>query len=302
MIRSMLFVPGSSEKLLSKASTSGADALILDLEDAVSFDQKSNARELLKRVLAGIKKENPNLINIVRINSLETEFWKDDLAAILPIGPDIIMLPKVSREEDVHILEEEMKRVADNKSGSESSSGDSTSAFDIEKIGIMPLIETALGLENAYKIASSSEKVIGMLLGAEDLTTDLVCKRTREGREIFYARSRMVACGRAAGVEIYDTPFTDTRDEEGIAMDSAVAKSLGFTGKAAITPRHIPVINEAFSPSDEDIEYAKQVLAAIEEGERKGMGAVSLNGKMIDAPIVERAKKVIEAAEEIGRI
>ena len=180
--------------------------------------------------------------------------------------------------------------------------------FDMEeKLGmernsvrLIPLIETALGVENAFEIASASPRVEAIFLGGEDLTADLRCKRTKEGREIFYARSRMVCAARAAGVEVYDTPFTDVNDDEGIYDDARCAKSLGFTGKSAISPRHVKAINEVFSPTLQEIDYAYEVMEAIREGERQGKGAVALRGKMIDAPIVARAQQTIAMAEALG--
>ena len=220
MIRSMLFIPGSTQKLLDKGPTSGADALIYDLEDAVSPDQKNIARTMVRdALLATLENESSSdSKRIVRINSIETEYWEEDLAEVLKGKPDMIMLPKVSVPEDVAIL---IKKLEDIKEGI------AIDIEDIDKIEIIPLIETALGIENAYLIASSSPRVTGMLLGGEDLTADLRCKRTKEGNEIFYARSRMVACGRAADVEIYDTPFTDTKDEEGVRNDTLNIESEG---------------------------------------------------------------------------
>ena len=286
MIRSLLFIPGSTQKLLDKGPGSGADALIYDLEDAVSPDQKDLARNMVRDALIATKGASDVPVRIVRINSIDTEFWKDDLKEVIKGSPDMIMLPKVSIPEHVETLIGELDELLDSEAA--------------EKIGIIPLIETALGIENAYRIASASPRVKGMLLGGEDLTADLRCKRTKEGKEIFYARSRIVCCGRAAGIEIYDTPFTDTRDEEGIVKDAETAKSLGFTGKSAITPRHLDAINGTFSPNEAEIKYALDVVRVIKEAEKEGRGVVALNGKMIDAPVVERARSILEAAREIG--
>jgi len=164
---------------------------------------------------------------------------------------------------------------------------------------MIPLIETALGVENAYEIASADPRVTAIFLGGEDFTADLRCKRTKGGNEIFYARSRMVVAARAAGVDVYDTPWTDVEDYEGLVEDAKFAKSLGFTGKSSISPRHIPFINEVFSPTEEEIQYAKDVFECIEKAKAEGKGVVSLRGKMIDAPIVARARQVLEAAEAI---
>ena len=167
-------------------------------------------------------------------------------------------------------------------------------------VGLLPLNETALGVENAYQIASACSRVKAIFLGGEDLTADLRCKRTKEGHEIAYARSRMVVAARAAGVDVYDTPFTDVNDDEGIYVDAQYAKSLGFTGKSAISPRHVKAINQVFSPTKTDIDYAYEVMEAIRIGNEQGKGAVSLRGKMIDAPIVARAQQTIAAAEALG--
>ena len=167
---------------------------------------------------------------------------------------------------------------------------------------IIPLIETALGVENAFEIASSSDRVRAIFLGAEDLTADLRCKRTKKGDEIFYSRGRIITAARAANIDVYDTPFTDVEDEEGLIEDAMFAKSLGFTGKAAISPRHVMAINEVFSPTIEEIEYAKEVMDIIKLAKEQGKGAISLHGKMIDAPIVARARQTLEMAEALGGI
>ena len=172
--------------------------------------------------------------------------------------------------------------------------------FERNTVKLIPLIETALGVENAFQIASATKRVAALFLGGEDLTADLRCKRTKEGNEINYARTRLVCAARAAGVDVYDTPFTDVNDDEGIWTDAEYAKSLGFTGKSAISPRHVSVINSVFSPSQKDIDYAYEVMEAIRLAKEQGRGVISLRGKMIDAPIVARAQQTIAAAEELG--
>ena len=172
--------------------------------------------------------------------------------------------------------------------------------FARNTVKLIPLIETALGVENAFQIASASPRVAAIFLGGEDLTADLRCRRTKAGNEIAYARARMVMAARAAGVDVYDTPFTDVNDDEGIYTDAEYAKSLGFTGKSAISPRHVNAINEVFSPTAAEIDYAYEVMDAIRAAQAQGKGAVALRGKMIDAPIVARARQTIEAAEALG--
>jgi citrate lyase subunit beta/citryl-CoA lyase len=225
---------------------------------------------------------------IVRINSIDTEYWQEDLRAVLPEKPELILLPKTGTAADVLAADAFMTQMEESL-GMEQGS-----------VGLMPLIETALGVENAFAIASAAKRVRALFLGAEDLTADLQCKRTKEGKEIFYARTRLVVAARAAGVDVYDTPFTDVNDDAGIWEDAALAKSLGFTGKASISPRHVEVINQVFSPTAAEIEYAYEVMDAIELAKKQGKGAISLRGKMIDAPIVSRARQTIAMAEALG--
>ena len=157
-------------------------------------------------------------------------------------------------------------------------------------------------MENAFSIPAASERILGLFLGGEDLTADLRCKRTKEGKEIDYARQRVVCAARAAGVEAFDTPFTDVNDDQGLWDDARYAKSLGFTGKASISPRHVTGITAVFSPTAAEIAYAQEVLAAIADAKRQGRGAISLHGKMIDAPIVTRAQQTLSAAQTLGLI
>ncbi len=286
MRRSMLFLPGNAPKMIINGNYLGSDAVIFDLEDAVAPDQKDAARLLVRNVLGSL--EFDRVETIVRINSIDTPYWQKDLEAIVPCRPNIIMLPKTGTARDVEVVDDYLT-VLEAKLGIPSGT-----------VRLMPLIETALGIENAYFIASARKRVVALFLGAEDLTADLRCKRTKEGREIDYARSRMVNAARAAGVDVYDTPFTDVNDDEGIVADATYAKSLGFTGKASISPRHITAINTVFSPTKADIAYAYEVMDAIAEAKAQGKGAIALRGKMIDAPIVARAQQTIEAAEALG--
>ena len=286
MRRSMLFMPGNTPNMLVNAAYLGADSIIFDLEDAVSPAEKDAARILIRNTIRYMDFQNQEII--VRINSIDTTFWQADIDAVVPEKPNLLLLPKANRPEDVILVDNYMTKV-EEKAG-----------IPIGSISIMPLIETALGLENSFLIASASKRVKAMLLGAEDLTADLQCARTKEGKEIEYARGRIVVAARAAGVDVYDTPFTDVNDDEGIITDTKFAKSLGFTGKASISPRHVEVINNIFSPSQAEIDYAYEVMDAIALAKEQGKGAIALRGKMIDAPIVARAERTITAAKTLG--
>ena len=286
MIRSMLFLPGNTPNIIINGAILGADAVILDLEDAVAPAEKDSARILVRNAIRYMGFGACDVI--VRINAIDTPFWQKDLDAVIPQKPAMIMPPKVSCAQDVLAVDAYISRL-EEKLGLEKNT-----------IALIPLIETALGVENAFLIASASPRVKAIFLGGEDLTADLHCKRTKEGNEINYARCRMVCAARAAGIEVYDTPFTDVNDDEGIYTDAQYAKSLGFTGKSAISPRHVNAINEVFSPSQKDIDYAYEVMEAIRVAKEQGKGAVALRGKMIDAPIVARAQQTIAMAEALG--
>ena len=284
MRRSMLFLPGNSPNILLNADFLGSDSIILDLEDAVAPTEKDAARILVRNAITSLGYTREV---IVRINPVESPYWQKDLRAIIPVKPDMIMPTKVGCAADVKIVADFITQLEKE--------------FGMEEGGVkmIPLIETALGVENAYEIASADSRVTAIFLGGEDFTADMRCKRTKEGTEIFYARSRMVLAARAAGVDVYDTPWTDVEDYDGLIEDAKFAKSLGFTGKSSISPRHIPFINEVFSPTEEEIQYARDVFDCIEKAKAEGKGVVSLRGKMIDAPIVACARQVLEAAEAI---
>lgn len=285
MRRTMLFLPANNPNMIVNGGLLGADSLIFDLEDAVSPDEKDAARELLKNALQTLDFGKCELI--VRINGLDTPYWEEDLEEILPLKPAAIMPPKVCDGDYIRRLDEKMTQV------------EAAHSIPQGTTRILALLETAVGVENAYAIASASPRMVGLFLGAEDLTADLRCQRTKDGGEILYARGRLVCAARAAGIEVYDTPFTDVRDLEGLEKDAAFAKSLGFSGKACISPAHVATVNRVFSPTQKEIDYARDVFAAIAEAKRQGKGAIALRGKMIDAPIVLRAKLVLEAASEI---
>jgi len=286
MRRSMLFLPGNNPNMLINGNCLGSDAVIFDLEDAVSPAEKDAARILVRNTMRYMDFRGCEII--VRINSIDTPYWKKDIDEILPQKPALILLPKTGKAQDALEADAYITQV-------EASLG-----LEKNTVGLMPLIETAMGVENAFAIASSTSRVKALFLGAEDLTADLQCKRTKEGREIEYARTRLVVAARAAGVDVYDTPFTDVNDDEGIVVDAQLAKALGFTGKASISPRHVEVINQVFSPSQKDIDYAYEVMDAIALAKEQGKGAIALHGKMIDAPIVARAQRTIDMANALG--
>ena len=285
MKRTMLFLPGNTPNMLINGDAFGADALILDLEDAVSPDEKDAGRILVRNILKETK--SPDCEMIVRINPIDTEYWQADLEAVIPQKPSAIMPAKVSGKEYIKTVSSYIEKI------------EAAHHMRVGSVKLLPLIETAIGVEKAFEIASADPRVDGIFLGGEDLTADLRCQRTKESNEIFYARSRMVCAARACEIEAYDTPFTDVEDTEGVLKDSEFAKSLGFSGKAVISPRHVETVNQVFSPTEDEIQYAHDVVEAIEEGKRRGKGVISLRGKMIDAPVVKRAYQVLEVEKMI---
>ncbi|MCD7907854.1 MAG: CoA ester lyase [Clostridium sp.] len=285
MRRTLLFLPGNAPNMLINGDMLGADSVILDLEDSVDPAQKDAARILVRNVLKRKLYQKSEVI--VRINPLGSEFWRADIEAVAPCRPSLLMPAKVGNAEDIREIDEYLTQI------------ETRCGIKEGMIGLLPLLETAEGIENAREIAMSSRRIAGLFLGGEDLTADLHAKRTTRGQEIFYARSRIVCAARSCQLEAYDTPFTDVNDDEGAQLDAQLARDLGFMGKAAISPRHVDMINEVFTPSEAEICYAHQVLRAIGEGRRQGKGAVPLNGKMIDAPIVRRAQQVVEMEHEI---
>lgn len=286
MLRSLLFLPGNTPNILINGDTLGADALIFDLEDAVAPAEKDAARLLVRNALQYL--DFSGCTTIVRVNALDSPFWQADLESMIPLSPQFIMPPKTSCAADVLTFAQRIRQLEQQHGLPEGN------------VRLILLIESALGVENAFAIASASPCVAALFLGAEDLSADLRCQRSKAGTEIYYARCRLIQAARAAGIEVYDTPFTDIDDEEGLIEDAQYARSLGFSGKAAISPRHLPAINAAFSPTMAEITYAKQVMQAIAQAGQQGRGVVALYGKMIDAPIVARARQVLEAARELG--
>lgn len=286
MRRSVLFLPGNSPGMLTNGAIFGADSLILDLEDAVSVSQKDCARYLVREALRAL--DFGACSRMIRINGMNTPFWEKDLEAVIPQQPDAIMVTKVNDAEQIRKAEEKIEQIEARLGIGKSS------------LRIAPLLETAAGIEHACKIAASSHRVASLYLGAEDLTADLRCRRTRQGNEIYYAREKLVYAARAAGKEVYDTPFTDINDSEGLEEDVRLARSLGFTGKLAVSPRQIACINRVFSPTLEEISYAGDVCRAAKLAQEQGKGAVSLDGKMIDAPIVLRAYQILQEAGKGG--
>lgn len=282
--RTMLFIPGNNPGMLQNGGIFGADSVILDLEDAVAPAEKDAARLLVSSALSHVDYGKSE--KVVRINPLDT-FAAADIAAVVPCRPDALLIPKVQSADNV-------KEAADRI----------TAAMlpGQKQIKLIALLETPRGIAEAYNIAQAHSSLAAIALGAEDYTAAIGAKRTIEGLEIFTARSMVVNAAAAAGIQSIDTPFTDANDEQGLQKDTELAKQLGFKGKLAINPRQIEVIHSILNPTLQDIDWAKRVIKAIRKAEAEGSGVASLDGKMVDAPIVNRAERIIFLAQLLNMV
>jgi len=283
--RSRLYLPGSQPKFMINAGLHRPDAVILDLEDSVHPNDKPAARVLVRNALRCI--DFIGAERMVRIN--QGELGLEDLGEIVPESPDLILVPKVERAEEVVRVAERIAVVQDEAGGG-------------EPIWIMPILESALGIENAFEIASAADTVVALTIGLEDYTADLGVVKTLEGIESWYARMRLVNAAKAAGVQAIDSVFGDVEDLDGLAAWATASRALGFEGMGCIHPRQIPVIHRAFAPTAAEIEKARAIVAAFEDAEARGLGVVSLGSKMIDPPVVLRAQRLVEVARRSGLI
>ncbi|API88088.1 citrate lyase subunit beta [Marinilactibacillus sp. 15R] len=287
--RTMMFVPASNAGMLREANLYGADSIMFDLEDSISLLEKDSARFLVYQAVKTIDYENTEII--VRINALDAG-GRDDIEAMVRAGIDAIRLPKTETAQDVADAEEVIAEV-EEKCG--------------RKLGstkIFAAIEGPLGVLNAYSIATASERIIGIAIGAEDYVTSMKTRRYPEknSEELFFARSMIIHAARAAGIAAIDTVFSDINDMDTLRKETEFIKQLGFDGKSVINPRQISVINKVFTPQKKEIENAEDVMSAIKEAEAKGSGVIALNGKMIDKPIVERAQRTLQLAKAAGML
>ncbi len=284
--RSMLFVPGNNPGMLRDAYIYGSDCLMFDLEDSVSIREKDAARFLVYNALTSINYGQKELV--VRINDLESGLGIKDLEAIVRAKPHVIRLPKTETAKDVLDCEREIARI------------EGAAGIPVGQTAMMAAIESAKGVLHAYEIATSSPRLIGIALGAEDYVTDLRTTRG-DGTELFFARNMLLNAARAAGIDALDTVFSDVNDEEGFLKECKLIRQLGFDGKSVINPRQIPPLHAVFMPDEKALAKARAVMEAIAEAEERGSGVASLGGRMIDRPVVLRARFLIDLAEAGGR-
>ena len=280
-----MFVPGNNPGMMADAHIYGPDSIMLDLEDSVTIAEKDTARLLVYNALRSVDYGDTEMV--VRINPLNTPYGRKDIEAVVKAGVDVIRMPKTETAEEVIEVEREIERV-EKELGC------------VGRTKIMAAIESALGICNAYAIATASPRMMGIALGAEDYCANLKTQRTPDGDELRLARETIVVAARAAGIDALDTVYSNLNDMETFRKEVEFIHRLGFDGKSIINPRQIEVVNEVFAPTEKAIEKARTILAAIKEAEKKGSGVIAVNGKMVDRPVVIRAQRTIDLAIASG--
>lgn len=279
----MMFVPGNNPAMIKDAGIFGADSIMFDLEDAVSMAEKDAARYLVYEAITTIDYGTAELV--VRINGLDTPYYQNDIKAMVKAGIDVIRLPKAETAEMIHELEA-LVAAAEVEFGRE-----------VGSTNLMAAIESAKGVVNANEIAAASPRMIGIALSAEDYTTDMKTHRYPDGQELLYARNVILHAARAAGIAAFDTVFTNMDDEAGFYRETELIHQLGFDGKSLVNPRQVAMVNKVYQPTEKEIRNAQQVILAIEQARIKGSGVISLNGQMVDRPVVLRAERVMRLAK-----
>ena len=286
VLRSLLFVPGNRADMLAKAVGLTPDALVPDMEDSVPVEEKARARDVTAAALAQLAQGGVSVIP--RVNALDTGLLEEDLAAV--VGPYSygVSVGKIYTPKDVRSIAGILARL-EQKAG-----------VPVGHTRLVLWMETAMAIVHAYDICAASPRIIGVAFGAEDFTHDMGIERTTDDSEVAMPRSLVCVAARAANVLALDTPYFLFRDPEGLRHNALASKKIGFKGKFAIHPAQIDIINATFSPSAADIDYARRVVAAFEEAERAGKGATSLDGKVVDVPVVKRARALLEVAESMA--
>ena len=280
---SRLYLPGNTPSMMINAGLHSADGIILDMEDSVSPEKKDEARILVRNALRQVNFNGAE--RMVRINQGERGI--KDLEFVVPHNVNLILIPKCEDAPTVRNIENRISEIK-AKSGLNN------------PVYLMPIIETALGVEMSFEIVRSAASVVAIAVGLEDLTADMGVPRTKEGNETLYARTRIVNAAKAAGIQPIDSVFSDVGDMEALHQNVLSSKALGFEGMGCIHPRQIPVIRQGFAPGPEEIEKSKKIVLAFENARSKGLGVVALGSKMIDPPVVARAQKIIDLAVRLG--
>jgi citrate lyase subunit beta/citryl-CoA lyase len=273
--------------MLEKASTADADILVPDMEDSVPDNEKLNARNLISEKLSTLSGKKQSIIP--RVNALDTGLTFDDIRAVVSNNTYGISVGKIESNWDINEVSKILSQIETEKS------------LEPGSIKIIAWIESASAIMNVNSIATASKRMLGIAFGAEDFTNDMGIQRSESGVEVLYPRSVVAIAAKAAGITAIDTPYVNFRDNDGLEEEIKNVLPLGFKAKFAIHPGQLQSINKLFSPSEEAVEYAKKVIEVFEEAERNGSGATSLDGKMIDVPVVKRARNLLELANKMSQ-
>ena len=283
--RTMLFSPANNPKMLVTAHLYGPDCVLFDLEDAVKYAEKDAARDLLAEALKTVDYGKTEIF--ARINPLSTEFGEDDVRVLVPAGLRRMRLAMCEKPEQVKELDDLLTEV-------EKEHGISCK--------IQCSLETPLAVMNAVSIATASPRVTSISFGAEDFTRTLGAERTKEGKEIFMARSLVVMAAAIAGVDAIDTVWSDLDDEEGFRNEVKTSANMGFAGKSCIHPSQVKIVHEIFTPTKEELEKSLEIVKAAEAADISKGGLITVNGKMVDIPVIAKAEKVVRLAKSAGMI
>jgi len=283
--RSRLYLPGNEPRYFINAGLHEPDGIILDLEDSVHADEKDAARLVVRNALSAVDFRGAE--RMVRINQLP--LGHEDLQAIVPQQPDMILIPKVENAGQVQEIDAGISSILGPQA-------------DDRPVWLMPIIESALGIERAFEIAGACERVAALTLGLEDYAADIGVPKSAEGDESFYARTRAVNAARAAGVQAIDSVFGQVDDVEGLRRWCERSRRLGFVGMGCLHPRQIRVIHDAYNPTAAEIDKALRIVEAFEQATAAGLGVVSLGSKMIDPPVIKQAQRLVQQARELGLI
>jgi citrate lyase beta subunit len=281
-------MPGDDRRKIEKATTLGVDCICMDMEDGTAINRKAEARAVIAQAMKELKFGKSE--RCIRINSIGSGFEKDDLAAALATKPDSIVVPKIETAEQV-------KWVSDRIESFELSS-----RLNLGSIRLLIGVETAKGLVNLKEITEADKRLEAVIFGAEDYAASVGATRTQEATEVLYARSAVVAACAANDLQAIDMVYIDFKDLEGLRLEAEQGAGLGFSGKQVIHPNQVSVAQEAFTPSDQAIGYAKRVVESFESSQKEGKGAYALDGKMIDMPLLKNAQKVLDRARAAGKI
>ena len=284
--RSMMFLNAQKPSLIKDPYLYGADSLMLDLEDAVAVTAKDTARFSLYQALKNV--DYRGCERVVRINGLDTEYWKEDIRCAVAGGADVLRIPKTEDAEMVKAVEDAVLAAEREFKRPEGSTL------------LMAALESAKGVMNAYEVCTSSERMIGIALSGGDYTKDLQTKITGTGVELMGARQHMIIAARAAGVQCFDTVWTDLDNLEGFRKEVMLIKDMGFDGKSIINPRQTPIVHEVFTPSMKEIIFSEKVIREIDSKRKEGIGVFTVDGKMIDIAFYDGAQRVIALAKASG--